>query len=84
MTRAPRPSPRCRALLQQLSRHLDGELTPARRRAIDRHLEACACCGPMAARLRKTLAVCRAAGRLRLPRDVRARAKARIRTLLEH
>jgi len=82
MTRAVRPSARCRTLLRQLSRHLDGDLTPARRRAIDRHLEACACCGPMAARLKKTLAACRAAGRMRLPRDVRARAKARIAALL--
>lgn len=83
MTGPRRPSPHCRALLLELSRHLDGDLTPARRRKIERHLEACTCCGPMAARLRRTIAACRAAGAVRLPAAVRARARARIRVLME-
>lgn len=83
MTRARRPSPHCRALLLELSRHLDGELTAARRRAIDRHLADCDCCGTMAARLRRTIAACRASGGVRLPGPIRARARARIRTLME-
>lgn len=77
------PSPHCRALLLTLSRHLDGELTAARRRRIERHLAACECCGPMAAGLRRTIEMCRQAGSLRLPPPVRARARARIRTLME-
>ena len=57
-----RPSARCRTLFVELSRYLDGDLTPARRRTVERHIKACACCGTMAARLRKTMAVCRAEG----------------------
>ena len=83
MSAARRPSPHCRALLIELSRHLEGELTPARRRTIERHLEACTCCGPMAARLRRTIAACRAAGAVTLPAAVRARARARIKLLME-
>ena len=76
------PSPRCRALLLELSRYLNGELTPARRRMVGRHINTCACCGTMAARLRKTMAVCRAEGKRRPPRDVLSRAAERIRALM--
>ena len=78
-----RPSARCRALLIEVSRYLDGELTPARRRIIARHLTACACCGTMAAGLRRSLDACRAEGRVKLPREVRTRAARRIRRLLD-
>jgi len=77
-----RPSARCRTLLLELSRYLDGDLTPARGRTIERHLKACTCCGTMAARLRRTVAACRAEGKRRPPRDVTSRAAARIRALL--
>ena len=81
MTVVQRPSARCRALLLELSRYLDGDLTPARRRIVERHIKACGCCGTMAARLRKTVAACRAEGNRRPPRDVLSRAKKRIRAL---
>ena len=77
-----RPSPRCRKLLRELSRYLDGELTPTRRRVIERHIKACGCCGMMTARLRMTVAACRAVGQRRPPRAVMSRAADRIRTLL--
>lgn len=79
---ARKPSPHCRALLAELSRHLDGELTAARRRDIERHLADCDCCEEMAARLRLTAAVCRGAEPKPMPARVRARAEARIRALL--
>lgn len=82
MTAQARPSARCRKLLQELSLYLDGELTPARRRRIEMHIGACECCGTMAARLRKTIAACRAEGGRRPPRDVRSRAADRIRALM--
>jgi anti-sigma factor RsiW len=82
MTETRRPSARCRALFVELSKYLDGDLTPARRRILERHLKECACCGTMEACLRKTIAACRAEGKTRLPRDVRSRAAARIRALL--
>jgi anti-sigma factor RsiW len=77
-----RPSARCRALLLELSRYLDDELTPARRRMIERHLETCACCRTMAARLRRTVAVCRAGAKRRPPRAVMSRAAERLRDLV--
>ena len=77
-----RPSPHCRALLAELSRHLDGDLSAARRRDIERHLADCHCCEEMAARLRLTSAVCRRTAPRPMPARVRARAEARIRALL--
>ncbi|MBI4485518.1 MAG: zf-HC2 domain-containing protein [Acidobacteria bacterium] len=82
MTVPTRPSARCRALLLELSRYLDGDLPAARRRTIERHIDACACCETMAARLRKTIAACRAEGRRRPPRAVTSRAAERIRMLV--
>jgi len=82
MTDPARPSARCRRLLLEVSRHLDGDLAPARRRTIERHINTCACCGMLAARLRRTLAACRAEGKRRPPRDVMSRAAARIRALM--
>ena len=56
MTAQARPSARCRKLLLELSRYLDGELTPAQRRRVEQHVAACECCETMAARLRRTVA----------------------------
>ena len=77
-----RPSARCRTLLLEVSQYLDGDLTPARRRTVERHIDACACCGTMAARLRRTVAACRAEGKKRPPRSVMSRAAERIRALV--
>lgn len=77
-----RPSARCRALFVELSRYLDGDLAPARRRTVERHIKACGCCGTMAARLRRTVALCRAEGKRRPPRDVMTRAAERLRVLI--
>lgn len=77
-----RPSARCRKLLLRISRYLDGELTAAQRHVVEQHVHTCSCCGTMAARLRSTIAACRAQGGRRPPRDVMLRARARIRALL--
>ncbi len=82
MTVLARPSARCRTLFLELSRYLDGDLSPARRRTVERHINACACCGTLAVRLRRTVAACRAERKRRLPRDVMSRAAARIRALM--
>ena len=82
MTVPTRPSARCRSVMLELSRYLDGDLTPGRRRTVERHLNACRCCGTMAARLSATVAACRAEGRRRPPRDVMSRAAGRIRALV--
>ena len=76
------PSDRCRALLEQLSRYIDDELTPAERRSLATHLRRCPCCQTMADSLKHTVEACRKAGAARLPADVRGRARTRIATLL--
>ena len=75
-------SDRCRSLLEQLSQYIDGDLTPAQRRALAAHLRRCPCCQTMADSLKHTVDTCRKAGAARLPADVRLRARARIATLL--
>jgi anti-sigma factor RsiW len=75
-------SERCRSLLEQLSRSIDDDLTPAERRSLAAHLRRCPCCQTMADSLKHTVDACRKAGSARLPADVRVRAKARIATLL--
>ena len=82
MTVPTRPSARCRRLLLELSRYLDGDLTPARRRTVERHINACACCGTMATRLRRTVAACCAEGKKQPPRAVMSRAAKRVRALI--
>ena len=82
MTVPTRPSARCRALLLELSRYLDGDLTPVQRRRVEQHLKLCAGCGTMAARLSSTMAACRAEGKRRPPRDVMSRAAGRISALV--
>ena len=76
------PSDRCRALLEQLSKYIDDDLTPAQSRSLSAHLRRCPCCQTMAGSLKHTVDACRKAGTARLPADVRGRARARIATLL--
>jgi anti-sigma factor RsiW len=83
MTNPARPSRRCRALFKELSLYLDGDLTPARRRTVERHIESCTCCGMMNRRLQLTVAACRAEATHRPPRAVMARAARRVRALLK-
>jgi len=83
MSRPPDKDTRCRALLLELSKYLDGELTPAGCLEIEQHIGSCAGCTAMAARLRETMDACRAAREQQLPADVRQRAQARIKALLE-
>ena len=82
MTAPNRPSARCRTLLLELSRYLDGEMTPARRRAIERHLDTCRCCGTVASRLLRTIVACHAEGRKQPPRTVMSRAAKRVKALI--
>jgi anti-sigma factor (TIGR02949 family) len=82
MSGQPRRRRHCLDLLGQLSEYLDGELSPARCRAIERHLDDCPCCGEIADSIRRAVVVCRKAGTTRLPPAVRARARRRISDLL--
>ncbi len=75
-------SERCRAMLTQISRLLDGELKGGERRALVLHLRRCPCCEDVAESLQRTVEACHKAGRSRLPADVRARARQRVAVLL--
>ena len=72
----------CRSQLTELFEYLDGELSRERCAELERHLDACPCCGTLAARLRRATAVCRASGRDRLPAAIERRARSRIKELL--
>ena len=73
----------CRARLTQMFEYLDGELSPAQRRVLERHLASCDCCEEMAESLRRVMDTCRAAGGQSLPQDVQRRARLRIKRLLD-
>jgi anti-sigma factor RsiW len=72
----------CRKRLAALFLYLDGELSPGRCRMLERHLAACGCCAALSRELRRTILVCRAAGRAPASAAVRARARARVRRFL--
>ena len=76
------PDTRCLALLGELSRYVDDEMTPRERRKIDAHCSDCARCRRMIAGLRRTVALCRDAGATALPARLRRRARANIARLL--
>jgi anti-sigma factor RsiW len=75
-------TPECRLRVEEISEYLDGDLSPARAAALERHLDACACCTEFATTLRQAILACRAAGLCQLPEDVRLRARQRVAELL--
>jgi anti-sigma factor RsiW len=72
----------CRAHLEQLSRYVDGDLPLRARMGTVNHLAHCPCCQDLVDSLKRTVVLCHAEGRRRLPPAVRARARARIAQLL--
>jgi anti-sigma factor RsiW len=73
---------RCRDFLERLSRYLDNDLPAGDRRSIEQHLSDCPCCEEVLDSLRDTLVLCHEKGRPALPREVRTRARQRVRDLL--
>jgi anti-sigma factor RsiW len=73
---------RCRDFLERLSRYLDDDLTGTDRRALEKHLADCSCCGDVLDSLKQTVTLCHDTGKPALPRDVRVRARQRVRDLL--
>lgn len=73
----------CRETLEQIESYLDGELPAAACRVIDDHCQACASCASFVAGLRQTVGLCRQVAAAPLPDDVRARALASVRKLLD-
>lgn len=78
----PEHAHRCREFLERLSRYLDDDLSQADRHLVEKHLADCPCCEDVLESLRQTVALCHEKGQPALPRDVRARARQRVRELL--
>lgn len=78
----PEHAHRCRDFLERLSRYLDNDLPAGDRRTIEQHLADCPCCEDVLESLKETVTLCHEKGRPALPRDVRTRARQRVRDLL--
>jgi anti-sigma factor RsiW len=73
----------CAAILAKVSDYLDAELEETECAAIEMHCAGCTRCASVVDALRRTVGLCRDAGRAPLPDDVRQRARASIRRLLD-
>ena len=73
----------CAAILANISAFLDGELDATACAEIETHCAACSRCAPVVEGLRRTIGLCRTASAAPLPDDVRQRARASIRRLLD-
>jgi anti-sigma factor RsiW len=73
----------CKEILANISGYLDGELDATACEAIERHCVTCARCCAIVTGLRQTVGLCRQAGTVPLPDDVRRRARDSVRELLE-
>ena len=73
----------CTAILGNISAYLDGELDVTACAAIEAHCATCPHCAPVVEGLRRTIGLCREAAAAPLPDDVRARARDRVRRLLD-
>jgi anti-sigma factor RsiW len=85
-TRSARPSAArldCERHVLTISRYVDGDLSAAERRTLSAHLKRCPCCQSMAEAIQGTVSACRKARSARIPADVRARAKDRVKALLQ-
>ena len=72
----------CRRALADIEAYLDGELDEHACRRVEAHAAACASCGDDLDRLRRTIGLCRNAGRTPLPEEVREKARAAVRRLM--
>ena len=73
----------CRNLLMRMARGVEGDLSAAERRALERHLAGCRRCGQFSRDLQRTIALCRAAGRPAMSGHARARARGNVRRFLK-
>jgi anti-sigma factor RsiW len=73
----------CKAILDNISAYLDGELDSTACDAIERHCQGCLTCAALVNGLRETVGLCREAASVPLPRAVRQRARDSVRRLLD-
>jgi RNA polymerase sigma-70 factor (ECF subfamily) len=57
------------------SRYLEGEIGPTECQAMQGHVATCTSCNAECESLKRTVAVCRTAGRQKLPKDVEVRVR---------
>jgi RNA polymerase sigma-70 factor (ECF subfamily) len=65
----------CPEIVGLFSRYLEGEIGPVECRAMQAHVDTCSSCGPACASLRRTVALCRTAGREKLPANLERRVR---------
>jgi anti-sigma factor RsiW len=73
----------CKAILDNISAYLDGELDSTACEAIERHCRGCLTCAALVNGLRETVGLCRQAASVPLPAAVRQRARDSVRQLLD-
>ncbi len=73
----------CGMVTERLSAFLDGDLDAAECGRIARHAKTCPRCTQLTAELRRTVGLCQRAAKTPLPPELRRRARASIRRLLE-
>jgi anti-sigma factor RsiW len=74
--------PACRETLENISAYLDQELDATACERVESHALGCEPCAALVSGLRTTLGLCRRAGEMDLPDEVRRRARASIQRLL--
>jgi len=72
----------CRELLMRMAQGVEGDLSPAERRALARHLAGCERCGEFSDSLKRTIQLCREAGAPAMSARAQARARANVARLL--
>ena len=72
----------CRRVLSDVEAYLDGDLDGTACGRLEQHAARCSSCAADVERLRRTIGICRDAGRAPLPDAVRERARAAVRRLL--
>jgi RNA polymerase sigma-70 factor, ECF subfamily len=65
----------CPAVVGLFSRYLEGEIGPVECQAMQLHVDSCSSCSAACESLRRTVALCRTAGREKLPADIERRVR---------
>lgn len=73
----------CKEVLANISSYLDGELEATACEAIEQHCATCPSCATVVNGLRETVGLCRQAGMVPLPDEVKRRARESVRQLLD-
>jgi RNA polymerase sigma-70 factor (ECF subfamily) len=73
----------CRKYFERISEYLNGELDDEICREIETHLKECPECRECLDSLKKTIQLCKEAGKEAIPPDIRERLRSNLRELLD-